>query len=307
MKSKGLIAFSTHLGELIYFDVNSLSISKHVISNLSQVFQLEMMGNFLIVVSDSERVRVLDPESQNCTQVLTGHQGYIINVTSDTVLCLDFNGRLLVTGSKDDTIRCWELDEKSIFRCTCVGVGHIAPFIVSGSEDNTVKFWKIPTNIRKPEEILNLMTTWSEHAHDKTIHCIKISPNNKFIVSTSSDKLAKVNNLTPLKLWSKKGNLLASLTGHKRSVNCASFSPVDKLLATGSSDFTIRLWSLTDFSCIKTLEESDSSIGSLFFLKNGFQLVSGYSCGAIKVWSIPENAILLTLEGHDDKVYIFDP
>ena len=39
--------------------------------------------------------------------------------------------------------------------------------------------------------------------------------------------------------------------GHKRGVWCVAFSPVDLVLATSSGDKTIKLWSLTDFSCLK--------------------------------------------------------
>ncbi|KAF0990008.1 hypothetical protein HZS_1713, partial [Henneguya salminicola] len=301
------LLLSTYLGEILYLDLQTFSVKKQVASNLNQVFQLKQVGDRIIVASDSENVRILRPNSYECDQILQYHQGFIESFIEDTVVCLDYRDGILTTGSKDDTICCWKQNNDGMFKCVSIGIGHVScvtavalsystksdRFVLSASDDNTIKLWRlINTDI---SEVNNLMTLWSETAHTKTINSLSISPKNKYIISTSSDKLAKV--------WSKKGKLLATLTGHKRSVNCASFSSVDKLLATGSSDFTIRLWSLTDFTCVKTLECSDSSICCLSFLSNGHQIVAGYSCGLIKIWSIPENTVLSNLDGHTEKVW----
>lgn len=40
------------------------------------------------------------------------------------------------------------------------------------------------------------------------------------------------------------------IKGHKRGVWDISFSPVEKVLASASGDYTIKLWNLSDGSCV---------------------------------------------------------
>jgi len=47
------------------------------------------------------------------------------------------------------------------------------------------------------------------------------------------------------------GALVGVCRGHKRGVWSAAFSPVDLVVATSSGDKTIKIWSLSDFSCLK--------------------------------------------------------
>ena len=68
--------------------------------------------------------------------------------------------------------------------------------------------------------------------------------------------------------------LLGTLRGHKRGVWCVQFSPVDQCLATGSGDSMIRLWALSDFTCLKTLEGHTNSVLQIMFVTRGMQLLS---------------------------------
>ena len=70
------------------------------------------------------------------------------------------------------------------------------------------------------------------------------------------------------------GSLLGTLRGHKKGIWCVRFSPVDQCLATSSADSTIKIWALSDFTCVKTLEGHTSSVLKICFLTRGMQLVS---------------------------------
>lgn len=55
-----------------------------------------------------------------------------------------------------------------------------------------------------------------------------------------------------MQVWdSSDFRLLGVMRGHRRGLWAVQFSPADQVLASASTDGTIRLWSLTDYSCIK--------------------------------------------------------
>lgn len=59
------------------------------------------------------------------------------------------------------------------------------------------------------------------------------------------------------------------LTGHTDTVNSVVFHPESNILASGSDDGTVRLWDMTSFAEIRTIEISESSVFGLDFDKSG--------------------------------------
>ena len=65
---------------------------------------------------------------------------------------------------------------------------------------------------------------------------------------------------------------LLTLKGHRRGVWTVQFSPVDQCVLTGSGDATVRLWALTDGSCLKTFEGHSASVLRASFITYGTQV-----------------------------------
>ena len=63
-----------------------------------------------------------------------------------------------------------------------------------------------------------------------------------------------------------------TLRGHRRGIWTVQFSPIDQCVLTGSGDATIRLWALTDGSCLKTFEGHSASVLRASFITYGTQV-----------------------------------
>jgi U3 small nucleolar RNA-associated protein 13 len=87
-------------------------------------------------------------------------------------------------------------------------------------------------------------SVYTQKAHDKDINAIDISPDDKLFVTSSQDRTIKVFNVDD-------GQVIGILKGHKRGVFSAKFSAAERVLASGSGDGTVKLWSLTNFTCLK--------------------------------------------------------
>jgi U3 small nucleolar RNA-associated protein 13 len=96
--------------------------------------------------------------------------------------------------------------------------------------------------------------------------------------------------------------LLGTCKGHKRGVWTVKFGRTERVLATGSGDKTVRLWSLDDFTCVKTFEGHTNSVLRVDFLNLGMQMVSSGSDGLVKLWNVKDEECVTTMDNHQDKV-----
>ncbi|KAF8980530.1 U3 small nucleolar RNA-associated protein 13 [Entomortierella lignicola] len=169
--------------------------------------------------------------------------------------------------------------------------------LLTGSQDRTIKCWDLSTgDLDSPDEEHRFKSHYTIQAHEKDINTIAIAPNDKIFATGSQDKLAKIWNL-------QEGTLMGTCKGHKRGVWSVKFSPVDQCLATSSGDRTIKIWSLNDFSCLRTFEGHTNSILKVDFLTSGLQLVSCGSDGLVKLWTIRTNECVATLDNHTEKIW----
>ncbi|GAB4845207.1 hypothetical protein Ancab_038618 [Ancistrocladus abbreviatus] len=282
-----------------------LILGKRLIGYNEEIVDMKFLGedeDLLAVATNLEQVRVYDLSSMSCSYVLAGH--------TDIVLCLDTcisscGKTLIVTGSKDNSVRLWDSVSK---QCIGVGVGHMGAvgavsfskkrrnFFVSGSSDRTLKVWSFDDLSIDSEEPNNLKAKAVVAAHDKDINSVAVAPNDSYACSGSQDRTACVWKLPDLVL-------ATTLKGHKRGIWSVEFSPVDLCVVTASGDKTIKMWALTDGSCLKTFEGHTSSVLRASFITRGTQFVSCGSDGLLKLWTVKTNECNATYDQHEDKVW----
>ncbi|KNG84114.1 putative small nucleolar ribonucleoprotein complex subunit [Aspergillus nomiae NRRL 13137] len=284
----------------------------------------------------------------------------------DIIICIDvdWSGHWLATGAKDNTARLWCLDPKtSTYTCFAAMTGHaeslgaisfprVPPpantparndplshppqFLLTGSQDRTIKRWDIgklaPLSSSKPHTPKAVFT---RKAHDKDINALDVNPTSTLFASASQDRTVKI--------WSvEEGSVVGILRGHKRGVWSARFSPHGTpvisssaqsstnrgLIVTGSGDKTVKLWSLSDYSCLLTFEGHTNSVLKVLWLppsdlstkkddededesapaqNNATQarplVASAAADGLVKIWSPYTGELETTLDNHTDRVW----
>ena len=244
------------------------------------------------------------------------------------------DGKYLVSGSGDRTLRVWSLSPPQLLFTMQHGewVNDVcfAPsgrVVASASVNGTIKIWNIE----------NGQMLGGVKAHPQNATSVTFSPDGFRLVSSGSEGIIRVFNMKESKvernitahkglIWriafSTKGAYLASsgsdrvariwridspdnpisLEGHQEDVLSASFSPDDLMVATCSKDGTVRLWDREGGRQLYSFKAHESSVNFVRFSPEGQYLVTVGADNTIRLWSTVSGEMLCMVEGHQDSV-----
>ena len=203
------------------------------------------------------------------------------------------DGRRLVSGSHDRTLKLWNLESG---HCLYTLQGHadwvlacaVTPDgrrLVSGSNDRTLKVWDLESG-----DCLRTL-----EGHTAGVRACAISPDGRRLVSGSDD--------CTLKVWDlESGHCLRTLEGHTAGVRACAISPDGRCLVSGSDDCTLKVWDLESGHCLRTLEGHTAGVRACAVTPDGRRLISGSHDSTLKVWDLESGHCLRTLERHEDEV-----
>ncbi|MEM8639595.1 MAG: response regulator [Cyanobacteria bacterium P01_G01_bin.54] len=260
----------------------------------------------------------------DCLQVIMGHSYWV-----QTVAIADDN-RTLVTGSKDSTIKTWDLftgQELRTIRGHSASVLSIAlssdsKKIISSSTDNTIKIWNLETG-----EQLQVIEGDRHHK----IYVVALSADDQTLISASAEQTAKPQfetdlegllsylpskSMSPLlgmvsffrrsreiKLWDvRSGKVKGNLLGYSKGVTDLAVTPKGDLVVSGSRDHTVKVWNLQTKRTVNTLWGHTDEIRSVAISPDGKTIISGSRDKTIKIWDLRTGHVLRTLRGHSQSV-----
>lgn len=185
-------------------------------------------GLSLVVGLWNGQIQLLDPALGKRRINMPGH--------ADSVTALSFtrDGKTLVSGSYDRTVRVWG-PQPPPPPPLLTYAGHkdavhsiaLSPdgrWTATGSRDGRLRIYDRQSGLEK----VNIA------AHAGGVHRVAFSPDSKLLATAGADKIVRIRKLD--------GQPLVEFAGHTDEVLHVVFSSNGKLLATAGKDMTVRVW-----------------------------------------------------------------
>lgn len=245
-----------------------------------------------------------------------GHDG-------ECIYSLQYNEEYLVSGSRDKTLRIWNLATRRLVRKPLIGhIGSVLclqfdsdpdeDIIVSGSSDSDVIIWRFSTG-----EIIQRLT----HAHRESVLNVKFD--RRILATCSKDRTIKIFNRRPMQTGDPgyvnpvpinvknydyespldqpiipPFTMIGVLEGHSAAVNAVQI--VENEVVSASGDRQIKVWDWHTGVCKRTFVGHSKGIACVQY--DGKRIVSGSSDNEVKVFDRETGIEVASLKEHTDLV-----
>jgi WD40 repeat protein len=206
-----------------------------------------------------------------------------------TSLALSPDGKYLVSGSRDLTVRLWDLNSGQVLRTFLGHTEEVAALafapngrqIASGGHDQTVKVWNLdPVDAHRAFQ-----------GHKGPVWSAIFSPDGRRIASGGADRVVHIWDAATGREWK-------SLSGHSQAITALAFHPGGALLASAGGERVIRIWDLESGQTTKQLEGHEAPVLAVAFRPDGRQILSGSADRTARLWDVTTGQTIAVLGGH---------
>ncbi|KAH7037703.1 WD40-repeat-containing domain protein [Microdochium trichocladiopsis] len=257
-------------------------------------------------------------------------QATYLNGHLDSIYCLQFDENKIITGSRDKTIRIWDMH---LLQCRLIiGPPEVVnqtqilfdpngkPLHYASSEDNDRACPSVPVTVSFPihhkasilclqydDEILVTGSSDSScivynvrsgyrpvrRLEHHTAAVLDLAFDRKHIVTCSKD--------ITICVWDRAtGALVKQLTGHTGPVNAVQLR--DNTIVSCSGDFRVKLWNLDSGKVVREFMGHTKGLACSQFSEDGRYIASAGSDKVIRIWDANTGECIREIQAHESLV-----
>jgi serine/threonine protein kinase len=254
---------------------------------------------------------------------------------TDRVNCVAVSpdGRWVLSGGKDRTVRLWETATGTEVRCLTAGMAEVRSVAFSpdgrhllSAAGATLRLWDVDTG----QEVMRLP------GHTDTVCGIAFTSDGSRILSGGADRTVRLWDVQTgrelrrlaratavscvaiaadgihavtagrdqgLHLWDlHDGRELAQFGAARGPVLAVAFSPDSRQILSGHFDMTLRLWDAVAGRELRRLAGHERMVAGVAFLPDGLRAISGSADRTLRLWDLESTRELGCGTGHTDAV-----
>ena len=232
------------------------------------------------------------------------HPDHLYEGHTDGVYAVHICGKFMVSGSLDRTVRVWDLETQRLVGSAMTGHSSgvlclqcdsrsTKDIILTGGEGGELISWRFSTRV-----IMKML----RDAHSAAILNVKFDTEQSLLVTNSADftikiwDLGEMFNTCDLPV-DEPFRPSRTITGHQTRVNAIDLAG-DTVIGA-CADRTIRLWSVSQGTCLKSVEQGRSLA---CIRMTGDRILCGGAEELLTIWDNRLEQVQTQLPGHKDLI-----